>query len=151
MGRHSAPDEADDAPDSAADGATEGATRGDSATAVINLQSRLARHATAEEQPATETLPAADEQLTQRIAAIDVEGPPGDESAPGAEDTEDTEDTDTILPLGTLDLPAASVEDDAAARKADEREAQRAEKAERKAAREAQRKAQPRGSETKAD
>jgi hypothetical protein len=118
---------------------------------VIDLQSRLARHATAEEQAATETLPAVDEQLTQRIAAIDVEGLPGDEGASDAEDTSNTEDTDTILLLGTLDVPAAPVDDDTAARKADEREAKRAEKAERKAAREAQRKAQPRGSETKAD
>lgn len=144
MGRHSAPDEADDAPDSAADGAAEGATRSESATAVIDLQSRLARHATAEEQAATETLPAVDEQLTQRIAAIDVEGLPGDEGGSDAEDTSNAEDTDTILLLGTLDVPAAPVDDDTAARKADE-------KAERKAAREAQRKAQPRGSETKAD
>jgi hypothetical protein len=146
MGRHSAPDEADDAPDSAADGAADGATddatRGDSATAVIDLAPRLARHATAEEeQAATETLPAPDEQLTQRIAAIDVEALPGDE---------DTEDTEDILPLGTLEIPAAPV-DDAAARKAAERDAKRAAKAERKAARKAERKTHPRESETKAD
>jgi hypothetical protein len=151
MGRHSAPDEADDAPDRAADGAAEGATGGDSATAVIDLEPRLARHATAEEQAATETLPAPDEQLTQRIAAIDIEAPPGDDDTSDTDDTPDTEDIDALLPLETLDVPAAPVDEDAAARKAAEREAKRAEKAERKAAREAQRKAQPRGSETKAD